>query len=135
MSPTLANSFVEGMAEAKKNLTDSVKMQTQSKMQSIRDISEKEANDIVAEAEDRARVIVQEAENNASIKYQEMEKKHPKLAIALKTIRALEVLSANPTTLILTDKSPIVSLLSESGFNLPTLPQGNNGTVIIPKNK
>ena len=92
-----------------------------SEIQSIKDISEKEANDIVAEADNRARVLVQEAENNASIKYQEMEKKHPKLAIALKTIRALEVLSANPTTLILTDKSPIVSLLSESGFSLPTL--------------
>ena len=135
LSPTLANSFVEGMAKAKKNLTAAVTMKTQSEIQSIQDISEKEANDIVAEAENRARVLVQEAENNASIKYQEMEKKHPKLAIALKTIRALEVLSANPTTLILTDKSPIVSLLSESGFSLPTLPQENNGTVVIPRNK
>ena len=128
MSPTLANSFVEGMVRAKESRISAIKRQTESELQDIRNKSEDDYQVAIADAERNATHIKHQARTEASAKYEEMEKKHPQLAIALKNIRALQVLGETQSTIFLTDKSPIMHLLTGSGFPMLKLPLDANGT-------
>jgi len=136
LSPTLANSLIEGMVQSKRSRVDAIMRETEARQQAIRDEAMNQFEAAIQEAERNATRIRQEARNKATDMYEEMEKKHPKLAIFLKTIHGLDVLSENQSVIILTDKSPIVSLLRETEFDFKLLEEiDDNETGVIKPQK
>ena len=111
----LAQGIIEGMSQYKQTQIDVLKQETQRKSDSIVNTAATEARAIREQAESNATSLRNKARNEVSEIYKKADssEEKAKLAIALKQIKALEVLRGKQIQLIISDNHPLFNVFDD----------------------
>ena len=113
---TLAQGIIEGMTMFKMNQITALKEKTKQQSDAIINEANIEAFAIIEKAESNATALRHQARNKVSEIYAQADssEERARLAITLKQIKSLEVLSGKPIQLIISDNHPLFNVFDEA---------------------